>query len=288
MHTLNLGTILAPVDFSESSAHALREAALLARCSKSRIVAAYVNWFEAPPYFTENRVAELQKEFRESLSQAKRMLDEFVASTVGSDDFHVESRVVEALPVDGIRQLAESLQPGLIVMGTHGRTGWNRWTLGSVAERVLRDIPIPTLTVRAATERPLRHILAAVDDSEASRAALAAAVDLGACFEATVTVLHVSESRGARAIPNLCEWIGAESRTRCLVRELVRHGDAAGEIVRLASEEPYDLLVLGAPRRRFFEGMILGTTTIRAVRHAPCPVLSVPGPVLSQHQERKV
>jgi nucleotide-binding universal stress UspA family protein len=34
-------------------------------------------------------------------------------------------------------------------------------------------------------------------------------------------------------------------------------------------------VVLGAARRRFFEGMVLGTTTLRTVRHAPCPVLTV-------------
>jgi nucleotide-binding universal stress UspA family protein len=278
MQTLSLDTILSPVDFSELSAHALRHAARLARCGKSRVVAAYANWFEAPPYFTESRIAELQSEFRESMDQARRTLDEFVASTLGPDAAGVESRVVEALPVDGIRALAEYTQAGLIVIGTHGRSGWNRWTLGSVAERVLREIPLPVLTVRS-EPRPIRHILSPVSDSAASRMALAAAADLAACVDATVTVLHVHEPHAAAPIANLCGWIGAENRARCDIRELESRGDAAAEIVRTASEEPYDLLVLGAPRRRFFHGMVLGTTTIRAVRHAPCPVLSVPGPL---------
>ena len=67
----------------------------------------------------------------------------------------------------------------------------------------------------------------------------------------------------------------AEERIRCNAREVERHGDAASEIVRLAAEESFDLLVLGAVRRTFFAGLVLGTTTIRAVRHAPCPVLTV-------------
>src|ERR1019366_5229290 len=67
-------------------------------------------------------------------------------------------------------------------------------------------------------------------------------------------------------------------RHRCNIRDLVRHGDPAEEIVALASEEAFDLLVIGAPHRRFFEGLVLGTTTLRAVRHAPCPVLTVSGP----------
>ncbi len=88
-------------------------------------------------------------------------------------------------------------------------------------------------------------------------------------------VFHVVEPSGRNPIPDLCSWVPREERTRCDIRELVRHGDASEEIVRLATEEPYDLVVLGAPRRRFFEGMVMGTTTLRTVRHAACPVLTV-------------
>jgi nucleotide-binding universal stress UspA family protein len=277
MHNLKPDNILCPVDFSDLSGHALRYAALLARCLKSNLIAAYANWFDAPPYFTESRVAELQSEFRESFNQADRMLREFtVATLAGEDAPPVQTRVIEALPADGILKLAQTTSAGLIVMGTHGRSGLNRWTLGSVAERVLRESAVPVLTVRSAPPRPIRHILAPVDDSDASRSALSVAAGLAACFDATVTALHVQEPGGRGAIPNLCAWIPAEERSRCLLREVVRHGSPAEEIVRFASENAADLMVVGAPRRRFFEGMVLGTTTLRAVRHAPCPVLSVP------------
>ena len=283
MQSQNFEPILCPVDFSELSAHALRYAAMLSRCGNRKVIAAYANWFEAPPYFTESRVAELQSEFRESLGQAERMLAEFVKSTLGDAAPAVESRVVEALPADGIRQLAASTQAGLIVMGTHGRTGLNRWMLGSVTERILRESPAPVLTVRSAPKGPIRHILCPVSDTEPSRAALAVAAAFGACFDASVTALHVHEEHGGGRIPDLCEWIPAEERSRCNLRELVRHGNAAEEIIKLASEEEYDLLVLGATRRRFFEGLVLGTTTLRAVRHAACPVLSVSGAGYSEN-----
>jgi nucleotide-binding universal stress UspA family protein len=267
--------ILCPVDFSELSAHALRYADLLSRCGNAKVVAAYANWFEAPPYFTEARVAELKSEFRESQGQAERMLGEFVTSTLGDRAAPVETRVVEALPADGIRQLAAATRAGLIVMGTHGRSGLNRWMLGSVTERILRESPVPVLTVRSAPKGPIRRILCPVSDTPSSRGALAAAAAFGACFDAAVTALHVREEHGRGSIPNLCEWIPAGERSHCNIRELVRHGNAAEEILKLAAEEDYDLLVLGATRRRFFEGMVLGTTTLRAVRHASCPVLSV-------------
>jgi len=164
---------------------------------------------------------------------------------------------------------------GLIVMGTHGRTGYNRWMMGSVAERVLRESPVPLLTVRGPSGGTARRILCPVTDTKVSREALGVAAELAGCFGATLTALHVREPHAVAAPPDLCVWMPAEERARCNVREVVRHGDAAAEIVGLAAEEPFDLLVLGAPRRTFFDGLVLGTTTLRAVRHAPCPVQTV-------------
>ena len=268
-------TILVPVDFSEISAHALRTARTLAEhCGRGSLLAMYANWFEAPPYFTSGRLEELQKEFRESLAFAEKSLGAFVESTLAtSHGVHV--RAMEALPDEGITQLAALKKVDLIVMGTHGRSGWNRWMLGSVAERVLRESLVPVLTVRSAPREPIRRVLCPVHDTELSRRALTFAAGIGACFDASLTVFHVREASGANPVTDLCSWVPREERARCDIRELVRHGDASEEIVRLATEEPYDLVVLGAPRRRFFDGMVLGTTTLRTVRHAPCPVLTV-------------
>ena len=272
--------ILVPVDFSEISAHALRAASLMAAgCGHARVIAMYANWFEAPPYFTVSRLAELQAEFRESLHLAEQSLGTFVRSTLGDRGVSIEVRAVEALPAEGIRQVATQMNADLIVMGTHGRSGFNRWMLGSVAERLLRVSPAPVMTVRSAPREPIRRVLCPVHDTELSRQALRLAAGISACFGVGLTVLHVQEPAGSSPINDLCSWIPIEERTRCTVRELVREGGSplgpAEEIVKLAAEEPYDLVVLGAARRRFFEGMVLGTTTLRTVRHAPCPVLTV-------------
>ena len=270
-------TILCPVDFGALSAHALRHASLLAGRGGGKVIAVHANWFEAPAYFTSGRVEELRRQYQEATVEAERGLRAFVESTLGADAVGVETRVVEALPADGIQRAAEESGADLIVMGTHGRSGYNRWMLGSVAERILRESAAPLLTVRAAPRGPVRRILSPIDGTEASRSAFRLATRLGACFGAEVTVLYVHEGGSAAPAPDVCTWIPAEARQHCQIRELVRHGDPAEEIVALATEEKFDLLAIGSPRRRFFEGLVLGTTTVRAVRHAPCPVLTVGG-----------
>ncbi len=271
---LSLDPILCPVDFSELSAHALRFAAHLASDGSGKILAAYADSFEAPPYFTEGRIEELRREFVESREAAERGLKEFADSALGGRSA-VETRVMEGFPADVIRKLASDTAAGVIVMGTHGRTGYNRWTLGSVAERVLRESPVPVATVRGGWKSPIRRILCPVNDTAVSRKTLSTAADLAKRLDASLTALYVEEAHAANRIPNLCAWIPAEERARCSISELVRRGDPAEEIVGLASEQDFDLMVIGAPRRKFFQGMVLGTTTLRAVRHAPCPVLTV-------------
>ena len=103
MDTAGFKTILCPVDFGELSAHALRHASLLAGCGNAIITALYANWFEAPAYFTSGRVEELQKQYREAFVDAERSLKRFVETSLGEHAGTVETRVVEALPADGIR-----------------------------------------------------------------------------------------------------------------------------------------------------------------------------------------
>lgn len=271
-------TILCPVDFSEISREALRFAGLLAGCGRSRLVAAYADRYEPPPYFTPARLAELEEEHRQALRGFGDSLRAFVQETLGSRKPPAETRLLEAYPADGIRDLAAREAAQLIVMGTHGRSGWNRWGMGSVAERVLRESAVPVLTVRNPAPRELRNVLVAVDDSGLARRALQLASEVAGCFHAAVTVLHVKEAGSRAPIEDLCEWIEPEHRQHCQIKEAFRHGEAAQEIVSQASEMGCDLLVMGAQRHRFLESLVLGTTTIRVVRHAPCPVLAAMEP----------
>jgi universal stress protein A len=63
------------------------------------------------------------------------------------------------------------------------------------------------------------------------------------------------------------------------MQPIVRHGDAGEQVITLAQEAKVDLVVIGAQHRRFVDTTVLGVTTVRVTRHAPCPVLVVPRPV---------
>jgi nucleotide-binding universal stress UspA family protein len=276
---MELRQILCPVDFSGLSAAALRYASLLARCGNARLVAAYAQSFSPPPYFTEGQVGELERQFHDAFQGAEAALRRFVDAELGTDAGPgTEVKVVEAMPVDGILRLSRDIKADLVVMGTHGRSGVNRLMLGSVAERVLRESEVPVLTVRgdtAAAVAPPKNILCPVNNTPAAREALSMAAHLARCFGGNIVAVHVKEGHAGHGIGDLCAWVPDEIRSHCTIRELTREGEAAEQIVALARETPCDLLVIGARHRRFFDSTVLGSTTARVVRHAPCPVLTV-------------
>lgn len=254
--------ILAPVDFSPLSGLGLRWAGMLAHCGNARLTVLYANPFNPPPYFTSARMAQMEVRHREELREAEEQLQVFATSVLGPGGPSPAIRVVEALPVDAIMTVAEGTGADLIIMGTHGRSGFNRVMLGSVAERVLRESKVPVLTVRGDAERPpeVRHILCPMNGSPAARSAMNVANGIAACTSARVTAVHVLEPGAPPPPPGV---------------QVVRQGNAAAEIVAASSELPCDLLVMGAHRRRFYDATVIGTTTARVVRHAPCPVLTV-------------
>lgn len=264
--------ILCPVDFSELSALALRYAELLASRSEGLVTALHATTFEAPAYFSQGRLQELERQFREAREEARQALEKFVN---GSRD--VQTLVVDARPVAAILWTAERVAANLIVMGTHGRSGLERYRMGSVAERILHESTAPVLTVRetaAGANIQVSKVLCPVNDSSAGRKALNLAAELAAAFDAPLIVAHIEEGSG-QGTEELCQSVPPEVRGKCRVEEILRRGNPAEEIVRLAGEQGCDLLVMGAQHKAFADTTVIGTTTARVVRHAPCPVLTI-------------
>jgi len=190
----------------------------------------------------------------------------------------------------------------LIAMATHGRSGINRWLLGSVAEKVLRATANPLLFMRAAdgarteSETPLNSILVPLDGSELAESVLSMVANLATKFDLAVTLLRVYNvpysvygyGYGYYAID--IEKFVAEARnearhylekkaadmkklgvekTVCVSRE----GHSADEIIKRARETPDTLISMCSHGRSGVGRWVLGSVTETVVRHADNPVL---------------
>lgn len=270
------GPILCPVDFSELSASALHLAALIgSRCS-CPVTALHAQWFEVPAYLTSSQSEEIEAQLRDALEQARSALRGFVSDTVADNAMAI--RVEEGDPSEVILRVADSVGSSLIVIGTHGRGGIRRLTLGSVAEQVLHGSNSPVLTIRLKGQpKSISKMVCAVNDSDASRKALIYAATLAQCLSARLTVIHVLEGTNRRSISDLCAWIAQRDRLDCEIQEVTRQGLAAEEIIRLVGELGAGLLVIGAQHKLLLDQTVIGSTTSHLVRQAPCAVLTVAG-----------
>jgi universal stress protein A len=139
--------ILLPTDFSDCSAEAARVARLLAERFGSRIVVLHV--LDEPaaldPMFRGDVPLELLRSRMEQFAQES--LDAFLSAQFsGFENF--ETMLAAGIPYREIIGKARECAAGLIVIGTHGRTGVEHVIFGSTAEKVVRSAPCPVLSVR--------------------------------------------------------------------------------------------------------------------------------------------
>lgn len=156
-------TILVPVDFSPYSTRALLCAADIAARFGSSLIVLHVIAREAGAHETQQRLqekglqiaqgvsdADLQAILAEHREQIYTELLSFLPARLAQ--YPIELRVVVGHPLERILETAVRSQVGLIVLGTHGRTGLSRVLMGSVAERIARLAPCPVMMVKAPTQ----------------------------------------------------------------------------------------------------------------------------------------
>jgi nucleotide-binding universal stress UspA family protein/quercetin dioxygenase-like cupin family protein len=141
----SIQTILHPTDLSDSSRHAFQVACTMARDYQARLILFHV--IPAPGGCVMPERAPNPLHSAESQESLKRW--HFAWPEPLDPEVRVEHRVAEGDPLQEILRLARAETCDLIVMGTHGRTGLNRWLAGSVAEEVVRKAACPVLAVRA-------------------------------------------------------------------------------------------------------------------------------------------
>lgn len=139
---MTIQKILVPVDFGEASAAAVALAGRLAEGCGAQLTLLHAEAADAPVYFTREQVDALASQRHQQQEQARRFLAAF-----GHRHTHTPFSADIALrtPVDAITEAAKGAD--LVVIGTHARRGAALWWLGSVAERILRDLTRPVLVV---------------------------------------------------------------------------------------------------------------------------------------------
>jgi universal stress protein A len=141
--SVKIGSILAPVDFSETSKKALADAVAFARTFKARITVLHA--IQPLPYPADMTYVPLGQGF--PVEPVSRELDALVHAAVPKE--LLAAAVVRlGVPHEVITEYAKEADVDLIIIGTHGRSDLAHVFLGSTAERVVRHATCPVLVVR--------------------------------------------------------------------------------------------------------------------------------------------
>ncbi|ELZ13372.1 UspA domain-containing protein [Haloterrigena salina JCM 13891] len=273
--------ILVPVDGSNAASAALDHALEIADDRDADLICLYIADTSEPSQTRvgTNVVDVLEQEGDDVVADAKDRAEAHGRS--------VTTDVVQGVPHDTIVDYVDHYDVDLVVMGTHGRDGLERYVLGSVAERVVNASPVPVVTVRDADETtttyPYESVLVPTDGSDHAAAALRRAAAVAARHGATVHLLTVVDESilgGADDRTDRARELLAEAETTArdagvddVVTE-VRSGSVPREIVSYADDEGVDLVVMGTHGRNGLDQLLLGSITERVLRTASVPVLT--------------
>jgi nucleotide-binding universal stress UspA family protein len=292
--TLRLETILVPIDFSPASLYAIEWAKFIARRTRAMIHFVNVHDFAYPV------VNGLTPPLIGSEAEIKDQLHTDLQKVALSQDLRQAAFHVRAgRAVEQICEVASEIQADLIVLSTHGRTGWERAFLGSTAEKILRHAPCPVFVARERRTRrkaevQLKKIVVPVDFSECAARGLDYAIGLAQAFRARLALINVIQlhhdlppvviysqskiNRWAREVAraHMADLLRATNFGGVKVETEIKIGSPAQKVCRYASKAAADLIVTSTHGRTGLPHVFIGSVAEHMVRYAKLPVLVVP------------
>jgi nucleotide-binding universal stress UspA family protein len=282
--------VIAAYNGTDLSRDAVALGAVLARATGARLCLAWMVGPQVP------LAPGAQNRERDQHTHAETLLADAAA---GIEGVEVDCRVVGARsPAQGLHDLAEEMGADMLVLGSSHRGAVGRVLAGSVAERLLHGAPCAVAVAPAGFREhggDLHVIGVGFNGSPESHVALAAAAGLGLTARAALRVFAVHEPNlffGAVEVPARddhgevlrSEREQLEHDLHAALAELPPELRAQGAVISGSAPEVLcdeaskgvDLLVVGSRGYGPLRRVLLGGTSARVMREAPCPVLALP------------
>jgi nucleotide-binding universal stress UspA family protein len=303
-------SVLVPLDGSPFGEQALPLALSIARRAGATIHLVHVHNPAVMPYTSTIAPAPTREPLHVQQERDEQVYLEGIAARLRSAaSVPIHPVLIKGEVVPMLRATATSVEADLVVMTTHGRGVLGRFWLGSVADQLVRELPVPLLLVRpregssAEVEPDVRRVLVPLDGTPLGETVLEQAIKLGSVMEAEYVLLHVIPPLepvafhvGAQAAGGLesavahaeavhkmirheaedyLDGVAGRLRERGLrVRTRVVVGGQPGLVIlREAELLDADLIALETQGRRGLSRMMLGSVADKVVRGATIPVL---------------
>lgn len=282
--------ILVPLDFSELGSKALHSAQRLANLFNGTITPFHsylpLNEVDGGPYMfgMGSTSVEDYDEIEDTLhSRLAELAKEEVDPSLVNEPIISIGNPAQAI-------VEEGKDFDIIVMTTHGRTGFSRFFLGSVSEKVLRTSHVPVLIVNDERElTDLKRIMLTTDFSDHSKDAFPFALEIAKKAGAKLELINIFPFDPQHEDePDESKIELRKQRLRVLAKEelhslgnlletkVIVSADTPHEaILNYNLNDPHDLIVMSTVGRTGIDYLMMGSTTANVARHVKSPVLSI-------------
>lgn len=279
--------ILWTTDFSDEAQEALLYADAFAKTFNAEIVALHVIPDISPALYDaalvvkgelEKRVAYMKEETHKKFDALKK-----------AKSLEFEALIREGNAAKIIIQTAEEQKVDLIVLGRRGLSAIEKLFLGSVANQVLRNSPVPVLLTKKRSGKPqFKKILVPTDFSEQEEVERDFAWKLAKGFGSELTLLHILELHDYEFTPRALDEMFDAVEKRLKKREkkekedipvsedVYRAINAAVGIVDYADTHKIDMIVISTCVQSKIERFFLGSTTEKVISYTHIPVFAIP------------
>ena len=290
---MRIRTVLTPTDFSPCADTATRNAIALAEVWGAEVFLLHASLlYQHDPNNPEKHLPETFETLASPEPYWDRQFKQKMGRIGQTSCKPVQIRGITE--VEAIRGYLAENPVDLLVMGTHGRRGFKRWLLGSVAEELVRTANCPVITLKETWSESLarvKKIAVPMDFSDSSRRALTMARELADKYGATLQLIHIVQEPYFQEMyaKKLSSDYSAdyEIRARDMMTRMlhdqhgmvpaeivVAHGHPAAEIAKFTQTEKTDLVVMAHQGHSGVPERIMGGNTEHVIRAADCPVLT--------------
>jgi nucleotide-binding universal stress UspA family protein len=277
---MKIERILIPTDFSETAELAVAHGAYMARLFNAKIFLlhviesnVYASMAGEPVYLidvnTEAQEAPEEKLYREADEITKKYNVELYALTTAGK------------PAKGIAEVAGKNNIDIIIMGTHGTSGFEEFIVGSNTNHVVNLVSCPVISVQKFAKEPgFSNIIMPIDNDLHSRQKVNNVVELAREYKSMVHILGLLETDDETdekkfeikldTVEHALKHAGIPFN-----RKLVRADNLATEAMKYAEEENGDLIVTMTGHESTLSGIFLGAFAKQIVNHSKIPVMSI-------------
>ena len=280
MKTLQIKNILIPTDFSKTSLLAVEHAAFMARLYKADLYLLHAVEISEATYSIYDPAVVI-KDLPEIEDLVKSQLDELAKKLKKEYHITVKTLCTEGKASAEIVTAVRENDIDIVVMGTHGVSGFDEFFLGSNAHRTVTVCPCPVITVQGHAKKiGFTNIVMPIDDSLHSRQKVDYTIALAKKFAARIHILGLlDKDRGAelKKFKIKIESVEKAVKKSGLTYEtkIVKGNNLAVEATKYSKKVKADLIVVLTDHESRLTGMFLGAFAKQIVNHSKIPVMSI-------------